>query len=125
MPEPRTVRHERLASKFKAHGNLTPFLPGIGPMNLVRRAGFRACRFTGQSCPVSLSGDWKVARTGRQECLPYIPSSWRYPECEETALLLDVGGRCRTSRRNTFDEVVGGTVLRRPGWLHVLGPGML
>jgi hypothetical protein len=37
-----------------------------------RRAGFPACRFAGLSSPVFRTGDWKVARTGRQECLPYI-----------------------------------------------------
>jgi hypothetical protein len=36
-----------------------------------RSAGFPACGLTGLSSPVSGAGDWKVARTRRQECLRY------------------------------------------------------
>jgi hypothetical protein len=42
-----------------------------------RRAGFPACRFTGLFSPVSPeTGDWKVARNGRLESLPYM-DRWR------------------------------------------------
>ena len=36
-------------------------------------AGFPACRFAGLSGPAW--GDWKVALTGRQECLPHASSA--------------------------------------------------
>ena len=39
-----------------------------GTPNLSRRAAFPGCRLAGLSSP---AGDWKVARTGRIEILPY------------------------------------------------------
>jgi hypothetical protein len=40
------------------------------------KAGFPACRFTGLSSPAfpAGAGDWKVARTGGQEC-PLYPTA--------------------------------------------------
>ena len=47
----------------------TPKLECGVAMAMLCRADILVCRFTGHSCPVS--GDWKVARTGRLESLPY------------------------------------------------------
>src|SRR5262249_42808741 len=45
---------------------------GKGRVARESRADFPVCRFTGLSSPVSETGDWKVARPGRLESLPYI-----------------------------------------------------
>ena len=61
-----TANQNRLVSACRARSLLNE-LKIQRRRNPVRRAGFPACWFTGLSSPVFPKGDWKVARTRRQE----------------------------------------------------------
>ena len=77
----------RTSSSSRAYPKADAKLHGGDPSDC--RAGFPACRFPVLSSPVfEGSGDWKVARTGRLESLPYDLHPYLSPTaCQDTARL--------------------------------------
>jgi hypothetical protein len=79
---------------LRAEPRLGPNLGLACGQSALRRAGFPACRFAGLSSPVFGTGDWKVARTGRQECLPCIRGR---PWADRELSQLAAGGMARAA----------------------------